>query len=528
MAGSRTLKSKDKAPAGRATVQPIRPKRQYRFGRHLAFTIDEDSVQMAAALHLGRKVKLLGVEKAYLSSSQSSETDRSGLLRRAIRPFVDSFGGRRPTISLTLTGPQTALRSIVMPHLKGSELKAALQFEARRQIPFPVEDCWVDHRLTETIQQGDDRQVRASILAATRLAVEEQLAPFQKLGLKVSQVYHTQDVVGQLLRPLPDFDENQRYALIDIHRRSTQISYYRGSELEFYNVSSLGSSFLANRSDPTVFEYFAESLATEIQNSLDYYGGQFSSPLAHEIFIYGDLSYTDELIALLSSRFGFRFRRFPTERLSFVRGKELAFTDNLAVCLPAVAAVTNRAVIANLMPLEFKRQQLLRKADRLGIAAMVLLVGLMMAHWIGQATSLRAAREHLAELERRSSEFRASEMFATYNHLKHKLAANRVFMDKTRENPSYLSLNLKELSHLVPAAARLYNLEYHAGASEREYRLSGLVTTRSTPPELVLAELVENLMASPFFEEVTVERHVKRRKDEEFFLDFSLSMRGIT
>jgi len=118
-------------------------------------------------------------------------------------------------------------------------------------------------------------------------------------------------------------------------------------------------------------------------------------------------------------------------------------------------------------------------------------------------------------------------MFATYNHLKRKLAANQSFMAKTREEPSYLGLNLKELSSLVPSAVRLYDLEFNANTPERNYLLSGLITTRSTPPELVLAELVENLVASPFFEDVIVERHVKQRRLEKFVLDFSLSMRGI-
>jgi len=361
------------APA-KTTMEQVRPPRVFGFGRHLAFTIDDDSIQMAAAKHLGHHVRLLDVNKTYFSSDEESGRN---ILRRTIGEYVREYGGRRPSISLTLTGPQTALRTVTVPRLKGSELQSTLGYEARRQIPFPSEDCWIDFRVTEAITRGREQRLRASIFAATKLAVEDLLAPFEELGLEVDRIYQTQDVIGQLLKPLANFKETSRYALIDIHRRSTEISYYRGCNLEFYHVSSLGSSFLANRSDPTVFEYFAESLVTEIQNSLDYYGGQFSASQVQEIFIYGDLSYTEELISLLSDRFGLRFRRFPIDHLKFVRGRNLPFKDNLTVCLPAAAAAVNQTQIANLLPTQSKQRKALRRIDSIGVAAIMLLASFL-------------------------------------------------------------------------------------------------------------------------------------------------------
>jgi hypothetical protein len=79
----------------------------------------------------------------------------------------------------------------------------------------------------------------------------------------------------------------------------------------------------------------------------------------------------------------------------------------------------------------------------------------------------------------------------------------------------------------VPEPVSLYNLEYNADAPERNFLLSGAITSRRTPPELVLAEFVENLAASPFYDDVVVERHVKRRNASQLVLDFSLSFRGV-
>jgi Tfp pilus assembly PilM family ATPase len=511
----------------RPKVERIRPTRDYSIGRRLAFTIDEDSIQMAAARHIGPQIKLLDVSKSYFTAGSVGDDNYLDFLRHTIVDYMKQFGGHRPVVSLTLTGPQTALRTVRIPKVKGSDLDAALRFEAKRQVPFPVDDCWTDHRVTEEIVNKGQHHLKASILAATKVAVSELLAPFEELGLTVASLYHTQDVIGQLLAPLPGFDPHKQYTLIDIHRRSTEISYYCGSDLEFYHVSSLGSSFLANRSDPTVFEYFAESLATEIQNSLDYYGGQFQASRVQDIYIYGDLSYTDDLISMLGERFGFNFRRFPIEHLKFVKNQNLLFHDNVAVCLPAVAAATNNYKIANLLPTALKQKQARRKADRVGIACMIFLAFLFASHWLASVAALRSGEEHLAELERQSTEFQASEMFATYNNLKRRLAANQLFINKAQETPSYFGLNLKELSKLVPQGVRLYDLGFVADAPDRNYLLSGLITTQETPPEIVLAELVENLSASPFYDDVTIERHIKRHKPEGFVIDFNLSMTGV-
>ncbi|MCX6834127.1 MAG: pilus assembly protein PilM [candidate division Zixibacteria bacterium] len=507
-------------------IKRLRPRVQYRVGRHLAFTFGDDSLQMAAALHLGPRIRLLDVTKHYFSARDLSSPDRrEQLLRQEIRQYTSQFGGRRPTISLTLTGPQTALRTVTLPWLTKREFETALTFEAGRQLPFRIEDCWIDYRITEIIRRGKNRQVRAAVLAATRVAVQELLTPFDQSGVDVNRVYHTQDSIGQLLRFLTDFDDDRNYMLVDVHRRRTEISYFHGDNLQFYHISSLGSSFFANRTGPTAFEYFAESLATELQNSLDYYGGQFAGPAAQEIYIYGDLSYTDELIALLTERMGFTFRCFPTERLRLTKNRDLPFEKNLAVCLPAVAAAVSQTRIADLLPYPLKAREKRRIVDRAGIAAIMLVALVLGLHWLSMAFIMSSERTQLIELRGEINKFQTSDMFATYSRVKTRVAANQTYLENTRENPSLLALNLKELSHLVPAPVRLNTLEF-TDAVERNMQMSGVITTNDTPPEVVLAELVENLASSPFYGDVQVDHNVKRRKDNQSQLEFSLSMKG--
>jgi len=523
----RREKPAEEAQASRLRVHKVPPRMQYSVGRHLAFCIEDESVQMAAASHFGSKVILQNVRKAYIPASLKTDQDREGLILAAINEFRREFGGRHPIVSITLAGPETALRTISMPELRAGELHSALAFEARQQIPFPIEDCYYDYRVIEKITSESEKRLNISVLAATRRAVQEQITPLSELGLEASWVYHTQDVIGHLLRSLPSFDEAKAYALINVKRQRAEISFHRGANLEFLHVSSLGSSFLANRSDPTMFEYFAESLATEIQNSLDYYTGQYSSHFSNQIFVYGDLSYTDDLIDMLSDRFGFEFKRFPAEELDFIGERNLEHQDSLSVCLPVLAASVNRVRLANLLPEGQKEKHRRQKTDRFGVSALIVLICLLATFWLAAMASTGASRERLHRLERQVTEFKATEMYATYNRLKREIARSQAFLNLTADEPSYMGLNLKELSQITPPAVRLYMLDYRSQIEGHNFTLAGVITTGESPPELVLAEFIENLTASPFYEDVKVEQQAKKRVRDEFELEFSLSMRGI-
>jgi len=257
---------KENTPA--LKFESICPGRQFRFGRHLAFAIDDDTIQMAASTHSLYGPKLLHVSKAYIPQGDEGEDTKEKFLKTQISGFARSYGGRKPTVSLTVSGPETALRVLTLPDLKGSDLRSAVGFEANRQLPFPTNECLIDYQTTQRIVTGHDKHLRVSVQAATENMVQQQLDLFDQIGLDVTDIYYGHCVVGQLIPVLPDYDHNSNYTLINILRSRCEIAYYQGSVLEFVHVGSIGSSLLSRKNDLTTFEYFAESLATEIQNSL--------------------------------------------------------------------------------------------------------------------------------------------------------------------------------------------------------------------------------------------------------------------
>ncbi len=506
---------------------PIHPRSGFALGRHLSFSIDDGSVQMAAVSHFGRKKRILDIRKVYIPNSLTGTSDRASFIGETIDEFLSEFGRRWARLSVAISGKETAFRTFFMPVLKKPELDSAVRFEAKKQIPFPLENSTFDYRPVFKILGSGQPRYKIALQASTRLLVEKQLEPFRQRNIDVSAVYHSQDVIGQLLSHLPHVKSGTHSTVINITRDHSEMSFYRGSNLEFSHISPVGSSLLRQQTDNAAFESFAETLSTEIQTSLDYYAGQYPGSSTDRIFVYGDLAYSSELLQCLNGYTGVEFERFPTELLDFAPARKRTFADALPVCLPVLASAVCSARVANLLPTEERLKQVNRKVGRLAQAALIILTLALGAGWVLMKQNTAVARNNLTSLNRQVESFKNSEAYHSYNVLKRQIADHRTYIERTRKQPSFLTLSLKELSLLTPATIRLFNLTHEPQKSGKNFTIQGAVTSKEIPPEVLLAEYIEDLNGSPFFENVALMKYVKRRVDDAFEIEFQIDMKGI-
>ncbi len=523
----------DAADANPVSTRPVtveknlRPGRVRTFGRTLSFALNDDSVEMSAVYRLADRVSLLGIRKVYIPQDAKTEEAKDTFVVATIEEFMREYGRKNCTISLSVSGPETAFRTFSMPKLKPKQLSTAIAFEIKKQLPFPVKDCYYDYRRISKVTSGETESLKISLQAATRRLVEKRLDPFTRLGYDVSHVYNAPDAIGLLLQSLPAFADDTSFALISIERDRSQIAYYRGSTLEFYHYCSLGSSYLSSYGQDSLLTGFSELLADEIQNSLDFYTGQFSTRFSNQVFIYGDMAYADELVELLGSRFGFDFLRFPTEHLKFLRGSEMSQDMALPVCLSALAASVCDSKIANLLPPERQADTRRRVVDRTAPFCLILLALGLLLNWIILRSGLQTSHTYYGELTHNVETLRQSSVFVDYSNIKQQVEIDQSYLSKVAERPSYLGLNLKELSLLTPSTIRLLGLDLQGRQPSDNLILTGVVTTSDVPPEIILAEYIESLSKSAFYDNVTISRHNKKSVDDRFELSFTLKLTGV-
>jgi hypothetical protein len=104
---------------------------------------------------------------------------------------------------------------------------------------------------------------------------------------------------------------------------------------------------------------------------------------------------------------------------------------------------------------------------------------------------------------------------------------DKTYLESAIETPTFLSLNLKELSLLTPKEIRLLHMQFRPNDLDANLIIEGNVHSREIPPEIILAEFVENLSGSPFYSQVEISRHLKREVKQGFEIDFAIKCRGI-
>ncbi len=504
----------------------LTPQSRLLIGHTIGVYVTSESIYFAAVRHLGRRRTVTAAEAVQLPLGLSPDEHAAQVAQEAGR-FFDLHGGRSTRVTVCVSGQGTAFRMFMLPALRRGDLQAAVRIEAAKQVPFPQADCYYGFAPIARVSSGGQSRVKIALHAVTRSLINQSLMPLTKASLPVQAIHAAPTVLGQLLSELPEFSVNRSYAVLRIGHHDTETSFYRGGTLEFFHHGGTGASMLGDHPEEAHIEYFAETLATEIQTSFDYYAGQHAVQNAQEVYVYGEAASLPRLLELLSERAGYRFAAFPADQIRAMALGRGVDREVVVEALPAVATALCHAEIPNLLPPERVEYWRRRRIDMIGRTAVAAAFLVLAGSWGFLNRDLQVHDGTVAALERQLAMFQSSEAFHTFNTLKTRVAASSKYLRETAKESTWLALNLKELSLLTPAEIRLTRYELNTAEPSQNLRIQGISQSEQVPPEVAVAEFVERLRTSGFFENVEVERHVKRRIDGEAQIDFQLLMRGI-
>lgn len=87
-------------------------------------------------------------------------------------------------VRLGLASQRVALRVLELPAIDGAdELEAAVRFQAQEELPMPLEQAVLDHRVLERFSDGESERMRVLVVGARRDSVERLLAATRRAGL---------------------------------------------------------------------------------------------------------------------------------------------------------------------------------------------------------------------------------------------------------------------------------------------------------------------------------------------------------
>ena len=109
-------------------------------------------------------------------------TDPEGLAE-LLRAFFNQHDLPR-RVRLGLASQRVALRVLELPVIENAEeLEAAIRFQAQEELPMPLEQAVLDHRVLERFTDGDTPRMRVLVVGARRDSVDRLLSATRKAGL---------------------------------------------------------------------------------------------------------------------------------------------------------------------------------------------------------------------------------------------------------------------------------------------------------------------------------------------------------
>lgn len=500
-------------------------KRSYRFGRTISVFIEDNSVQFATVRWFGYLPRLLDTTKVYIPKSFKSEENRRQFIVPEIDRYIREFGRRSTRYILGVGGAGTAFRIITLPKMSRKELDQAVYWEGTKRIPFGLDNSYYGHKLIENMKDSSANKTSVALIAVMKDKIHKYLEYFDSMGIEVNAVCHELEAIGCLLPYIDNFSPDKTYILINIRKGRFEVSFYRGMQLEFMHISSIETEVLSGSSrSPVQSEYFTESLVDQIQNSLDYYVGQSPSTSIETVFIYGDLTYSEELIDNLSARFDIKFSRFPLDDWVELHPHLEPYANQIPVLLSSVALAMADYEMINFLPPEVKEKRSTIKYIRMAVPAFLVFIILLLTFWASLKFQTGIESGRLAATNEQIDRFKTSPTYTMYNQVKSQMAADRAVVARLNQEQTFLHLNLKELSRLTPDKIKLDLYELQTAQLKNNLILQGHAASSEPPPEIVLAEFIARLESSPFFENVSLNRHTKRAKGNAFVIDFQIEM----
>ena len=167
--------------------------------------------------------------------------DESTRPARVHRALAELLGRRRIAgnpVLVAVAGNQALFKPFSLPAAPASRLAGIVSFEARNQIPFPINEVLWDYKV---IAPGGGGETRVGLVAVRRELVDEILNQVRTLGLRLEGIQVAPLALYNLVNY--EFGSSQNWLVLDAGARVTDFVVVDGEEFWFRPLPQSGNDF---------------------------------------------------------------------------------------------------------------------------------------------------------------------------------------------------------------------------------------------------------------------------------------------
>ena len=441
------------------------------------------------------------------------EDQREEAAEQILREIFGSVKAKSARLVTAVTGLEVIFRSIRVPRMSKKELKEAITWACRKELPFPVEAAYLDFAPAGEAVEGGTTRNEVMVLAAPRKLVEGQLSLLKQVGVTPAKISAVPSAIWNLVARCPQLKSQKSLMVIDIGAATSNISFIKDGSLQFVReVTTAGDDFTEALTGTLFFEGekvtltqnqatafkekygipdenseeksmagvplkevavalrpVVERLVNEIQRSMDYFKEKFRVEKIEKTYITGGGALLKNLTENLARELTIPVEVLNPVTLLFNGQKKLWEDERLARIAPALAVPIGLALDKkkelNLLPPHLRTRselQLGKKLLRYG----ALLVVLLLVAFTGQ-TSLQS-EQFRNDFKRLQVEYQKLEpkrkLYVALKGQSQELTARKQIYDQQIRTSTVVADYLKALSQLVPENVALTGLSIRSDA----------------------------------------------------------------
>ncbi len=294
-------------------------------------------------------------------------------LAKSVKSLLQKIGSSSVKAYTSVSPESVVIRYFQMPTIPAHERKLAVSFEAKKYLPFKLEELVTDFQVI--VRKADPTLMRIMFFGIKKTSVNSYMSLFQSSNVSPLCMEAAPISLIRLLRQTGQLPPDQVAAVLSLEKDTATISV-AGDNLLYLsrNVTIVSSSEAGGQDEPSA--ELMEALINETRVSVDYYRRRFlGEPGVGKVILFGqgvDSKKIEEMAATLDLpvELGDPFKKLTGST------KDIPLNSAIAIGL-ALRALEKHPGEPNILPPESRSDTsgLLKPAGA-SLGAMVVLLGL--------------------------------------------------------------------------------------------------------------------------------------------------------
>lgn len=356
----------------------------------------------------GVEIVKAGSEKLAVASNADQET-LNAAIKETLPLLLQKLGIKENRAVVSIPGKAAFTRQIKIPVVRGKQLGRIIKYEAKQQIPFPLDQVNLDYEVNDA--HGEIPELDVALVAVRKEVADGYAAALKKCGIRADVIDAAPLAIFNAYSASSKRDPNEVTAVVSIGASSTDIAIEQHGKMKFIRSATIaGNSLTAllqkklgvseeeaeklkrkkaeeyDEDDARAAEVAAvlesgfDKIITEIRRSFDFYVSQPDSEPVTRIYLCGGTVNINGVNDFLEESLGVPVETFSVSDVSCVKispDQERAIGLEAALIGLAVRSAGKATCALSFSPAHIKQRLELERRSPLLLSMLILIVAMI-------------------------------------------------------------------------------------------------------------------------------------------------------